>query len=345
MSKKEDQIKMIEELYASGSISEAEYNEMLGVVEKEHGKEPPINTPPKNKKRVKPLVVLGLVIPLLLIAVWAYLNFYERKNNSSESLNLVNKRCECESLLNNAEKLELNELKNRISNSEFQFQDEVDALVQKINDKRIESTFSQNTRKCQGELDALNHELTVKYPIGTKEGDLFWAKAEKEYAAQSDYAAQEEMDVLKESINTAKQSIFFTSKQNFAEAKARTSSFLQAFFSSYGQDGFDAYTWFSDEIEQYILAKNKTPDYINQLFNGPNIERVNNQFHWVPETLSYVRNDGAMTVWLCKVEFRCYRPTMLKYQNSLITYEVKIDENQKIKALSQFNVENTTFED
>jgi len=36
---------------------------------------------------------------------------------------------------------------------------------------------------------------------------------------------------------------------------------------------------------------------------------------------------------------------MLKYQNSLITYEVKIDENQKIKALSQFNVENTTYED
>lgn len=342
MSKKEDQIKMIEELYNSGSISDAEYKEMLGVVEKEHEKEPPIHTPPKHKKRVNSLVVLGGVIPLLLIAVWAYRNFFESKNNSSESLNLVNKRCECEALMNNAEKVELNELKNRISNNEFQFQDEVDAVVQKINDKRIESTFSQNTRKCQGELDALNHELTVKYPIGTKEGDLFWAKANKEYAAQSDYAAQEEMDVLKESINAAKQSIFFTSKQNFAEVKARTSSFLQAFFSSYGQYSFDAYTWFSDEIEQYILSKNKTPDYVNQIFNDQS-ERMNNKFQWVSESLTYARNDGAKTVWLCKVEYSCYRPKMLKYQNSLVTYEVKIDENQKIKALSEFKVENTTF--
>ena len=215
-------------------------------------------------------------------------------------------------------------------------------LSDHVSAKRIESTFSQNTRKCQGELDALNQELTVKYPIGTKEGDLFWAKVNKEYAAQSDYAAQEEMDILKESINTVKQSIFFTSEQNFAEVKGRTSSFLQAFFSNYGRDGFDAYTWFSDEIEQYINSKNKTPDYINQLFNDQS-DRMNNEFQWVPETLTYARNDGAKTVWLCKVDYRCYRPKMLKYQYSLVTYEVKIDENQKIKALSEFKIENTTY--
>ena len=344
MSRKEDQIKMIEELYASGSISEAEYQEMLGVVEQEYGKDKSENTAVNKKSWPRLIRILGFTILVLLLIGWGYQSFIQHDDSVKDLNEVVSKRCSCEKLLNDAELAELNGLKSRISNNEFQFQDEVDEEVTKIHDKRDGAKFTPETRKCHGELEALNHELTVKYPIGTKQGDLFWVKEEKEYAAQSDYAAQEELDVLKESINTAKQSIFFTSKQNFAEAKARTSSFLQAFFSNYGRDGFDAYTWFSDEIEQYILEKNKTPDYINQLFTDPNSDRTNYEFHWVPETLTYVRNDGAMTVWLCKVEFRCYRPTMLKYQNSLITYEVKIDENQKIKSLREFKVENTTFD-
>lgn len=351
MDKREEQINMIQDLYNLGSITEQEYHEMLGVVEKEYENKTPAENPieinKSKKKNFFNLKVLGGVFIILLALGWGYKTFLKSVDTSDdEAQSYVQKICNCDQVTNDAEKSELEALNQKIINKKIKFQDEVDIQILRISEKRNMNSFSTETRKCNASNQAIQNELLLKYPIDSPKGKEFWANKDILYANKKDYSFDQYRDNIKEEIEQSKLNITFKSTTDRLVVTEKTKNQLDNFFRVYGRQGyFDANSWFTSEIDQYINSKNKTPDYVNELFIKYFNESESYEFTWIPESLTFQDKQEELMIWTCKVNFKAVRPSQQRSQTSLITYELKlVNYSLKIKSIREIKVENTVFE-
>ena len=350
MSKKDEQVDMIQDLYNAGSITELEYREMLMVVEKEYENRTPLEKPVEiNKSKKKSsffnLKVLGGIVLILLIIAWGWKKLHKEVDTSDEEMQAyVQKICDCDQVTYNAEKAELEVLKQKIINKEIQFQDDVDDQILRISEKKSMNSFSTETRKCNASNQAIQNELLLKYPIDSPKGKEFWATKDILYANKKDYSFDQYRDNIKEEIEQSKLNITFKSTTDRLVVTEKTKNQLDNFFQVYGRQGyFDANSWFTSEIDQYINSKNKTPDYVNELFLKYFNENESYEFTWIPESLTFQDKQEELMIWTCKVNFKAVRPSQQRSQTSLVTYELKLDTFLKIKSLREIKVENTQY--
>ena len=236
-------------------------------------------------------------------------------------------------------------LKQKIINKEIQFQDDVDDQILRISEKKSMNSFSTETRKCNASNQAIQNELLLKYPIDSPKGKEFWATKDILYANKKDYSFDQYRDNIKEEIEQAKLTIIFKSTRDRLVVTEKTTNQLTNFFSEYGRQSFDANSWFTSEIDQYINSKNKTPDYVNELFIKYFNEYESYEFTWIPESLTFQDKQEELMIWTCKVNFKAVRPSQQSSQTSLVTYELKLDNySLKIKSFREIKVENTEYE-
>ena len=352
MDKREEQINMIQDLYNLGSITEQEYHEMLSVVEKEYGNKTPTEKPieinnSKKKSSFFNLKVLGGIVLILLIIAWGWKKLHKEVDTSDEEMQAyVQKICDCDQVTYNAEKAELEVLKQKIINKEIQFQDDVDDQILRISEKKSMNSFSTETRKCNASNQAIQNELLLKYPIDSPKGKEFWATKDILYANKKDYSFDQYRDNIKEEIEQAKLTIIFKSTRDRLVVTEKTTNQLTNFFQVYGrQYYFDANSWFTSEIDQYSNSKNITPDDVNSSFIKYFNENETYEYTWIPESLTFQDKEEELMIWTCKVNFKAVRPSEQKTQTSLVTFELKLDNySLKIKSFREIKVENTQYE-
>jgi hypothetical protein len=348
MSKKAEQIKMINDLFEAGSISESEKSEMLAVLEKEQGEKNGNSTVPSgtnegnNRKRI-PLLVFTILGAILLV-IGFKMGWFSPRSNKDEVADYVHEKCACDSLTNNAIIQRYNELINDINEGEFQFrrtaEEERLKLESKINSERI----SAESMKCKKQLQVLEKKFQQDYPMTSKKGREFWNELEQKMVAKEDFDAETKIDQLRDEFEKAKASIPFETAVELLQKKEQLKSHLNSFFGVYGTSYFDAYNWFASEIDQYILSKNVNPEYINKLFNNMEGDRQNNTFQWHPETLTISTTNGKDFTCISMVDYSAWRPSKYQYQHSLVTYEMVINENNLISSIIEKKVENTRYD-
>lgn len=348
MSKKDEQVDMIQDLYNAGSITELEYREMLMVVEKEYENKTPAENPieinKSKKKNFFNLKVLGGVFIILLALGWGLKTYLKEIDSSDdEAQSYVQKKCKCEKVTNYAEKSELKGLNQKIINKEFKFQDDVDIQITRISIKKNMNSFSTETRKCNASNDAIKSELLLKYPFETAVGKNFWVNVERFYADKKDYSFDQYRDNIKDQIEESKLNIAFKSITHQNEETEKTRNQLYYFFQAYGRVDFDANSWFTSQIDQHLNSKNITPDDVNSSFIKYFNENESFEFTWIPESLTFQDKQEELMIWTCKVNFKAVRPSQQRSQTSLVTYELKLDTFLKIKSLREIKVENTQY--
>jgi hypothetical protein len=348
MSRKEDQIKMIEDLFEAGSITAQEKVEMLAVLEQEQDKKNGNSTVPSgtnegnNRKRI-PLLVFTILGAILLV-IGFKMGWFSPRSNKEELADYVHEKCACDSITNNEIIQRYNQLINDVSEGKFQFrslaEEERLKLENKINSERI----SAESMKCKKQLQVLEKKFQQDYPITSKKGREFWNELEQKMVAKEDFDAETKIDQLRDEFEKAKASIPFETAVELLQKKEQLKSHLNSFFGVYGTSYFDAYNWFASEIDQYILLKNVNPEYINKYFNNQEGDYQNQTFQWHPETLTISTTNGKDFTCVCMVDLSVWRPSKSQYQHSLVTYEMVINENNLISSIIEKKEENTRYD-
>lgn len=349
MSKKEEQIKMINDLFEAGSITAQEKVEMLAVLEQEEGKTNGNSTvsggtnESHTRKRI-PLWVY-IILGVILLGIGFKMGWFSPKSNKNEAANYVQQKCACDNITNSAIIQNYNELINDINEGKFQFRSSAEEARLTLETKINSGSISAESMKCISQLNVLESRLLEEFPITEDKGKAFWHEVNSELAAKQDYTAKVEINRLREQFEKLKSSIPYESASELFQKKEQLKSHLNSFFSDYGSSYFDAYKWFAGEIKQYILAKNVNPDYINKELNNPKGDFQNQTFQWHPETLTISLNNSKEFICICMVDLSAWHPSMSQYQHSLVTYEIVLNENNLISSIIQKKVENTRYED
>jgi hypothetical protein len=220
----------------------------------------------------------------------------------------VQKICDCDQVTYNAEKAELEVLKQKIINKEIQFQDDVDNQILRISEKKNMNSFSTETRKCNASNQAIQNELLLKYPIDSPKGKEFWATKDILYANKKDYSFDQYRDNIKEEIEQFKLNIIFKSTTDRLVVTEKTTNQLTNFFQVYGkQYDFQANSWFTSEIDQYSNSKNVTPDDVDELFERSFSQNETYEYSLIPESLTFIDKQEELMIWTCKVNYKAIR--------------------------------------
>jgi hypothetical protein len=114
--------------------------------------------------------------------------------------------------------------------------------------------------------------------------------------------------------------------------KEKVYGFLLNYLSTRNGRNADAHQFFADEVDQYYLVYDVTPDRIN-ILDQADIDYVDKKYTMKKETLELVSKEDNISYWKFHGNFSCYRPSLKKYQNGRIEMEYGINDEQKITKI------------
>jgi hypothetical protein len=114
--------------------------------------------------------------------------------------------------------------------------------------------------------------------------------------------------------------------------KDKTYELLLRYLSTRNGRNADAHQYFAENVDQYYLVYDVTPDRIN-ILDQASIDYTDTKYTIKKETLKLVSKENNISYWRFKGNFSCYRPSLKKYQNGRIEMEYGINDEQKITRI------------
>ncbi len=100
-------------------------------------------------------------------------------------------------------------------------------------------------------------------------------------------------------------------------------------------DTKNAHDFFADNVENYIMTTNVSPDSINSLKRANNKNYANSKATIRKETLTLFSKENNICYWRFWGNFSCDRPLLQRYQTGTVYWEFGINEDQKITSIKQ----------
>lgn len=119
---------------------------------------------------------------------------------------------------------------------------------------------------------------------------------------------------------------------------------MNQYYTDLNSNNFDAENYFSNNVIQFINAKNITPSYINKLFNENN-EFLEGKSTIINNELSFERTENDISYYSFWIDYSCFRNKKNKYQYCKVNIEVGFDYNQDIKFYKEITIKDLRFEE
>jgi hypothetical protein len=337
-----DQLKKLKELFESGAISKMEFDEMKAEFLQESMAKDGVKSAKKkkgislfiakNKKLI--FIFLGLVI----VGVGVY--FYLQPNAEEEAQKYATIYFECESKNNEAYIVKLNQFVAEFETKDYKMSGEVDDDLEIITNQYTKHSLSPEISVCYQNLQTETDKVDKEWSSSSSKGKTFWEIFEslKEKDAALNSQNSQIKDLL-ERIKEKRDALQFGNSDDLNSRKSVVYSQLNSFYSSKETSYFDAYTYFSYHVEQYLITKNTTPTDIN-LINKKGGDYLNRETQVIEETLNLKKVDGRNEIWTYSTEFKAFRPSLEKYQICNIWFEVKLNRDTKIISYKEIKTEN-----
>lgn len=100
---------------------------------------------------------------------------------------------------------------------------------------------------------------------------------------------------------------------------------------------FDAYKYFTPNVERFFMMKSTSPKKINKYVNGSyHQEFQNSSTHFDEATLSYSENDGEFKATIISYSTYFKVKEMKQYNDFRTRVELKFDKDYRINFLREF---------
>ena len=120
-------------------------------------------------------------------------------------------------------------------------------------------------------------------------------------------------------------------------------SSLVDYYEGVSTENFDAYSYFSPQVSQYITLKNVNPNQINNSFEHDKKEYTNQKFEY--DTSDFILNytENGIRYYSFLLKCKCFRNSKQLNQESEIRTEVGFDTEGKIYSLKYPKVEYSRY--
>lgn len=337
-----EQLKKLKELFESGAISKMEFDDMKAEFLQESMAKDGVKSA-KKKKGLSLFISknkkLLLVISTILVAIIA-LVFYMQPDMESEAQKYATIYFECETKNNDAYISKLNQFIAEFESKEYTMSKQVDIEFNKIKNEYSKHTLTPDITVSFQALDNETNKLNEKWDIHSSKGNDFWNNFKSIKTKNSNLNSQYlQIDDLIKRIEEKRDGLQFGNSDDLNSRKNEIYSKLSSFYSDKESSYFDAYNYFSYNVEQYLLTKNTTPTDIN-LINKRIGDYTNKETKLIEETLKLKKVEGNNEIWIYSTEFKAFRPSMEKYQICNVWYEIKMTRETKILSYKEFKTEN-----
>ena len=119
---------------------------------------------------------------------------------------------------------------------------------------------------------------------------------------------------------------------------------LSQYYYDINNSNFDANTYFSENVSQFISRHNLTPNDINTIFNQNN-EFLRGQSEILNNQINFERTENNLNYYSYWVDYSCYRKSKNKNEFCKVNVEVGFDENNKITSYKELRLSDLRFEE
>jgi len=337
-----EQLKSIKELLESGAISKIEYDKMKDDLLRESMASDGVKNAQKpsafklfmSKHKWKFVFLIILVISGFLLPKYLSKDPNEQGNKLAESY------CDCQKKKNEAYIQRMSEFVETFDSEGYKFSKDANNIVTKINNEYEKSTLTPDVSNCFKTFELKNEDAKQEWKSTTSEGKTFWSIYETNIINNTDLVTQDEAIILlRDRIQSKMTAMLFDNPQEYENRKSNVYSILSSFYSSKESSYFDAYNYFSYNVEQYLITKNTTPTEINLIIKRVG-DYINKETKLIEETLNFKAVEGNNEIWVYSTELKAFRPSLEKYQICNVWFEVKINRETKIMSYKEIKTEN-----
>jgi len=119
---------------------------------------------------------------------------------------------------------------------------------------------------------------------------------------------------------------------------------LSQYYYDINNSNFDANTYFSENVSQFISRHNLTPNDINTIFNQNN-EFLRGQSVILNNQVTFERTENNLNYYSYWVDYSCYRKSKNKNEFCKVNVEVGFNENNKITSYKELRLSDLRFEE
>lgn len=337
-----EQLKKLKELFDSGAISQEEFDKMRNEFLRESMANDGVLAYQKKTgfalflSRNKFLLSF---IGLLLIG-GIFLFFYLQPDLDLEAKKFSEKAIAFEQKNNEEYIRRLNDFILDYELKDYRTIGQVDKDFTQIQNEYNKHTLTADLAFQYRQYKEDEKKIKMEWSKNSKSGKSFWKKVDTYKLESIELSDQNnEIEKLESEINERKNKLKYGSSSDISNRKNEIYSKLNSFYSNKEEDYFDAYDYFSYHVEQYLLTKNTTPTEIN-LINKRVGDYTNKETRLIEETLQLKQIEKEYEYWTYSTEFKCFRPSMEKYQICNVWYEVKLNKKSKIVSYKEIRTEN-----
>lgn len=121
----------------------------------------------------------------------------------------------------------------------------------------------------------------------------------------------------------------------------QVSNLINDYYADMNNQNFNAFTYFSENVDQYISLNNVTPTDINNAFSSSDYTNSKSVIH--QNSIAYEENINGLSFWNYWINFSCYRPSLEKYQDCNVKIRIGVDENKLIHSYTEVKVSDLVF--
>jgi hypothetical protein len=337
-----DQLNKLKELFETGAISKMEFDEMKQEFIQESLAKDGVKSARKKKglakfvSKNKKLLIWSLVgLILLLFIIW-----FLQPNLEKESENLAQICIKCHSNNNEELKKELNLFINEFDSKGYKFSSQVDEELSIIDSKYQEYKLSPEVTTCFQNFEEEKSKMLKRWEPNNEAGAKFWGNMESLVSNNGDLKIQlDEIRNLRLKIDEKRNSLHFENSESINDRKNSVYSTLNSFYSNKESGYFDAYNYFTYNVDQYLTSKKLSPTDIN-LINSKQNDYIDKTTKVIEETLHIKEVKDEIETWTYSTEFKAFRPSLEKFQICNVWFEIKINNKLKINSYKEIKTEN-----
>lgn len=178
-------------------------------------------------------------------------------------------------------------------------------------------------------------------------GGLFYSKNTSNNSTATSQPTNELIDSTQIQNTTVPNSVMDTTKSVVPQNEINSEDalkILSRYYYDINNSNFDANTYFSENVSQFISRHNVTPNDINTIFNQNN-EFLRGQSEILNNQITFERTENNLNYYSYWVDYICYRKSKNKNEFCKVNVEVGFDENNKITSYKELQLSDLRFEE
>ncbi len=341
-----DQLKVLKQMLEQGAISDSEFASMKADLLKKSMAKDGVKSAQKPNafslffKKYKWLFLGIFIFNVVIIVALKSM----QKDPIEEANKLAVEYCNCQNQ-NNAEYI--SQLSSFIANNDSSKIEFANVFSEKLDELELaymSDNINQNVESCFRLFEMKKEKVQADFKKGSSDFTDFEFAYNTRINEDSDLNTQKQeiSDLLNLAYMLAG-NVCYEDQEDLEYRKQNIGSKLSNFYTSISENYFDAFDYFSYNVERYITRKNLNPTDINLIIQKPDSDYQTPKWKVVDETLDLKSCTDNIEIWEYAAEFSCFRPSREQWQISNVRYEIKFNSSNKITSYRESKIEKTQY--